>query len=73
MAAQAAAVRAAPVVPATGSLEAWVASVFTLTEAAEVVWCDGTVAELHRLTELLIAQGTAVRLPPCSPGACADG
>ena len=45
-------------------LQAWVASIAELTEPDAVVWCDGTAAEYDRLCELLVAQGTFLRLDP---------
>ncbi|MCC2333954.1 phosphoenolpyruvate carboxykinase (GTP) [Cellulomonas wangsupingiae] len=45
-------------------LRAWVAATAALTLPDEVVWCDGSPEEYARLCELLVAQGTFVRLDP---------
>ncbi|MBO0898567.1 phosphoenolpyruvate carboxykinase (GTP) [Cellulomonas sp. zg-ZUI22] len=45
-------------------LRAWVAATAELTQPDEVVWCDGSPEEYARLCELLVAQGTFVRLDP---------
>ncbi|MBO0919430.1 phosphoenolpyruvate carboxykinase (GTP) [Cellulomonas sp. zg-ZUI222] len=45
-------------------LRAWVAATAELTQPDEVVWCDGSPVEYARLCELLVAQGTFVRLDP---------
>lgn len=45
-------------------LRAWVAGVAELTRPDAVVWCDGSQAEYDALCELLVDQGTFVRLDP---------
>jgi phosphoenolpyruvate carboxykinase (GTP) len=45
-------------------LIAWVAEMAALTEAAEVYWCNGSEQEYQRLTELLVANGTLMKLNP---------
>jgi phosphoenolpyruvate carboxykinase (GTP) len=43
-------------------LIAWVREVAELTQPDRVVWCDGSEAEWHRLTDELVESGTLVRL-----------
>ena len=42
----------------------WVADVARLTTPDEVVWVDGSTAEWDRLTKMMVAQGTLIRLNP---------
>ena len=42
----------------------WVAKVAALTQAQNVVWCDGSQAEYERLIEQLMAAGTLMKLNP---------
>ena len=45
-------------------LAAWVAEVATLTEANNVVWCDGSQAEADQLFAQMMAQGSLIKLNP---------
>lgn len=49
---------------AHAKLNEWVEKTSQWCEAAEVVWCDGSEQEWNRLTELLVSQGTFLRLNP---------
>ncbi|WP_425433605.1 phosphoenolpyruvate carboxykinase (GTP) [Kineococcus rhizosphaerae] len=46
------------------ALLAWVRGTAELTQPDEVVWCDGSPAEFERLTDLMVATGTLIRLDP---------
>ncbi len=43
-------------------LEAWVAEIARITEPDAVHWCDGSVDEITRLNDLMVADGTLIRL-----------
>ncbi|XZE21144.1 phosphoenolpyruvate carboxykinase (GTP) [Pirellulaceae bacterium SH449] len=49
---------------AHAKLNEWVEKTSQWCEAADVVWCDGSEQEWNRLTELLVSQGTFLRLNP---------
>ena len=42
----------------------WVSEIAALTQPDQIVWCDGTDEEWHRLSEELVASGTLIRLNP---------
>ncbi|HEX7612261.1 MAG TPA: hypothetical protein VF371_05760, partial [Candidatus Limnocylindrales bacterium] len=42
----------------------WVDEVAALTTPDAVYWCDGSQSENDRLTQLLVAHGTFIRLNP---------
>lgn len=42
----------------------WVGEIAELTQPDEVVWCDGSEEEYHRLAGELVAKGTFTRLDP---------
>ena len=46
------------------SLLAWIIELETLLEPVEVHWCDGSDSEHERLCELLVEQGTFIKLNP---------
>ena len=46
------------------SANEWVAEIAKLTKPDEVVWCDGSSNEWNELTELLVENGTLIRLNP---------
>ena len=45
-------------------LRAWVAGIAQLTRPDAIVWCDGSAREYEALCELLVEQGTFLRLDP---------
>ncbi len=44
------------------ALVAWVDEMAKLTKPDHIVWCDGSEAEKHRLTEEMVAAGTLLKL-----------
>jgi len=46
----------------TSSVEEWVDEVARTTRPTEVVWCDGSDAENDRLLDLMVSDGTLLRL-----------
>ncbi|NLE71915.1 MAG: phosphoenolpyruvate carboxykinase, partial [Actinomycetales bacterium] len=45
-------------------LRAWVAAVADLVKPERIEWCDGSPEEYARLCDLLVEQGTFLRLNP---------
>ncbi|MEY2849537.1 MAG: hypothetical protein RI885_2204 [Actinomycetota bacterium] len=58
------AARAGAPAGAAASVIDWVEQIEQLAEPDAVVWCDGSAAEWHGLTRLMMAQGTIVQLNP---------
>jgi phosphoenolpyruvate carboxykinase (GTP) len=46
----------------TASIERWVEEVSRTTRPDRIVWCDGSDAEIERLNEEMLADGTLIRL-----------
>ncbi len=46
------------------ALQAWVKEIAAITQPADIVWCDGSIAEADRLTKLLVTEGKLIRLNP---------
>lgn len=46
------------------ALESWVMQIAALTTPDTIVWCDGSRAEAHRLTQQLVDEGKLIRLNP---------
>src|SRR3569833_2872748 len=46
------------------ALRDWVAEIASHTQPDAIRWCDGSDAEWHELSDLLVAQGTLTRLDP---------
>ena len=46
------------------ALKSWVLQIAELTQPDAIVWCDGSQAEAHRLTQQLVDEGKLIRLNP---------
>jgi phosphoenolpyruvate carboxykinase (GTP) len=46
------------------TVEKWVADTARLTQPSEIIWCDGSAAEWTKLSEMLVENGTLIRLNP---------
>ncbi|WP_130506449.1 phosphoenolpyruvate carboxykinase (GTP) [Microterricola gilva] len=46
------------------ALRAWVKEIAAITQPADIVWCDGSIAEADHLTKLLVTEGKLIRLNP---------
>ena len=46
------------------TVEKWVADTARLTQPSEIIWCDGSAAEWTKLSEMLVDNGTLIRLNP---------
>jgi phosphoenolpyruvate carboxykinase (GTP) len=55
-------VTTAPATTTHARLSTWVDEVAARTQPDNIVWCDGSTAEWHRLTDLLVDAGSLVRL-----------
>ena len=44
------------------TVEKWVADTARLTQPSEIIWCDGSAAEWTKLSEMLVENGTLIRL-----------
>jgi phosphoenolpyruvate carboxykinase (GTP) len=44
------------------NVEKWVAEIAALTQPDQIVWCDGSQKEWNELTELLVSNGTFIKL-----------
>ena len=51
-------------------LIAWVEEMAALCQPAAVEWCDGSQAEYGRMVELMVQNGTAIRLDPARRPGC---
>jgi phosphoenolpyruvate carboxykinase (GTP) len=46
------------------TVEKWVADTARLTQPSEIIWCDGSAAEWTKMSEMLVENGTLIRLNP---------
>src|SRR5262245_5910680 len=56
--------------PNSPKLVQWVQEIAVLTNPDRIFWCDGSPAEYDAMCDLLVANGTAVRLNPARRAGC---
>src|SRR5918998_1221995 len=48
--------------PTTHDARRWVREIADLTQPDDIVWCDGSAGEKQRLLDLMVDQGTVIKL-----------